>query len=161
MNNIIQEALTKGVEQHVAGKFEIAAQLYRSVLRIQPNHADANHNMGLLKLDTGLALEALPYLQTALQADTSISQFWISYIGALITLKKFDEAIRILNLAKENGLEGDEFIKFERKLSYSMDQKSTSEIELVTSSKSKPNILDTLNFDKAFKLAKTKNKKDG
>ena len=158
MNDIIQEALTKGVEQHVAGKFEIAAQLYRSVLRIQPNHADANHNMGLLKLDTGLALEALPYLQTALQADTSISQFWISYIGALITLKKFDEAIRILNLAKENGLEGDEFIKFERKLSYSMDQKSTSEIELVTLSKSKPNILDTLNFDKAFKLAKTKNK---
>ena len=96
MEEIIQEALNKGVEMHVAGEFDLAGQLYESVIKLQRNHADANHNMGLLKLDMGNDLEALPYLQTALQADTSIAQFWFSYIRALIKLDKTTEAIRIL-----------------------------------------------------------------
>ena len=109
MEEIIQEALSKGVEMHVAGEFDLAGQLYESVIKLQRNHADANHNMGLLKLDMGNDLEALPYLQTALQADTTIAQFWLSYIKALIKLERLDEATRILDLAKESGFEGGEF----------------------------------------------------
>ena len=82
MDEIIQETLSKGVELHLAGKFDLASQLYASVIKLQPEHADANHNMGLLKIDTGNATEALPYLQTALQVDTSITQFWLSYVNA-------------------------------------------------------------------------------
>jgi tetratricopeptide (TPR) repeat protein len=70
MEQLITEALKKGVDMHVSGEFDLAAQLYDSVIKLEPNHADANHNMGLLKLDIGSDLEALPYLQTALQADT-------------------------------------------------------------------------------------------
>ena len=84
MEEIIQEALNKGVEMHIAGEFDLASQLYSSVIKLQPNHADANHNMGLLKLDMGQDLEALPYLQTALQSDTSIAHFWLNYTKALI-----------------------------------------------------------------------------
>jgi tetratricopeptide (TPR) repeat protein len=116
MDEIIQEALSKGVEMHVAGEFEFAGQLYGSVIKLQPNHADANHNMGLLKIDTGNDLEALPYLQTALEADTNITQFWRSYIKVLINLGRVDEASRILNLAKENGVEGEEFGELDQKL---------------------------------------------
>ena len=105
MEEIVQQALTKGVEMHVAGKFEVASQLYGSVIKLQPNHADANHNMGLLQVDTENSLEALPYLKTALEADTSIAQFWLSYINVLIKLERLDEAVRILNLAKESGIE--------------------------------------------------------
>ena len=88
MEEIIKEALSKGVEMHVAGELELASKLYSSVMKMHPKHADANHNMGLLKVDAGQALEALPYLQTALQADTSVAQFWLSYIKALIKLDK-------------------------------------------------------------------------
>ena len=109
MEEIIHEALRKGVEMHVAGDFDLASQLYGSVIELKPDHADANHNMGLLKLDTGNDLEALPYLQTALQADTSIVQFWLSYIKALIKLDRRDDAGRILDLAKESGIESEEF----------------------------------------------------
>ena len=116
MNEVIQEALMKGVEMHVAGEFAFASQLYDAVIKLQPNHADANHNMGLLKLDTGHVLEALPYLQTALQADTSIAQFWLSYIKALIKLDRVDEATRVLSLAKESGAEGEEFLELHQKL---------------------------------------------
>jgi len=117
MEEIIQEALSKGVEMHVAGEFDLAGQLYESVLKLQPNHADANHNMGLLKLDMGNDLEALPYLQTALQLDTSIAQFWTSYIKALIKLERLDEAARILDLEKENGMESGEIVEFSQTLS--------------------------------------------
>ena len=89
---------------HIAGEFDLALKLYESVLQLEPNHADANHNIGLLKLDAGYHLDALPYLQTALQADTSIAQFWFSYIEALINLERPDEAVRIINLAKDNGI---------------------------------------------------------
>ena len=109
MEEIIQEALSKGVEMHVAGQHDLARQLYETVLKLQSEHADANHNMGLLKLDMGNDLEALPYLQTALQADSSIVQFWISYTKALIKLDKTEEAERILNLATESGIESEEF----------------------------------------------------
>ena len=80
MEEIIQEALSKGVKMHVSGEFELASKLYNSVMQLQPKHADANHNMGLLKVDTGQDLEALPYLQTALQADTSVARFWLSHV---------------------------------------------------------------------------------
>ncbi len=111
MDEIIQEALSKGIEMHLAGEFELASKLNSSVIKLDPNHADANHNMSLLKVDTGHALEALPYLQTALQADTSVAQFWLSYVKALIQFERVDEAARVLSLAKESGAEGEEFLE--------------------------------------------------
>ena len=58
MNDTVTETLTKGVEMHLAGEFGFANQLYGSVLKLEPNHADANHNIGLLKLsNSNLFLE--------------------------------------------------------------------------------------------------------
>jgi len=156
MEENIQEDLTKGVELHIAGEFELAGQFYSSVIKLEPNHADANHNMGLLKIDTGYELEALPYLQTALQADTSIAQFWLSYIQLLIKLKRVEEASRILNLAKESGIEGEAFSDLHQQLN---DQPkidaSDNSFDDETSSAT-TNILDTLKLDKALQLAKKK-----
>ena len=98
---MIQKALNKGVEMHLAGNFDLARQLYASVIEVQPEHCDANHNMGLLKLDMDENLDALPHLQTALQADNSVAQFWLSYGKALIKLERLDEAAKLFDLAKK------------------------------------------------------------
>ena len=116
MEEIIQKALTKGVEMHIAGEFDLASQLYESVIKLQPEHADANHNMGLLKLDLGLDLEALPFLAVALQADTSIAQFWLSYIKTLIKLERYEHATRILDLAEEAGFGEVEFLELRKQV---------------------------------------------
>ena len=162
MEEIIQEALSKGVEMHVAGEFDLASKLYSSVMKLHPKHADANHNMGLLKVDTGEDLEALPYLQTALQADTSVAQFWLSYIRTLIKLDKTDEATRILNLAQESGVENEELLDLYRQLheTFTKTEPDTSETETETVSQAKPNVLDTLKLDKALRVAKN-NVKEG
>ena len=158
MEEIIQEALSKGVEMHVAGKFDLASQLYESVIKLEPNHADANHNMGLLKLDTGYDLEALPYLQTALQADTSIAQFWLSYVKALIKLDRRDEASRILDLAKKSGIESEEFVELNQLIDTATEIATVSEPEIETPSLSVPNILDSIKLSQALRLAEKKAK---
>ena len=140
MEEIIQEALGKGVEMHVAGELDLASQLYASVIKLQPNHADANHNMGLLKVDTGHDLEALPYLQTALQADPSIAQFWHSYIRALIKLDRVDDAARILSLAQESGVKSEEFLELHQQLNRLASIEKEVQSQSDASAQSKPNI---------------------
>ena len=146
MEDMIKETLAKGVERHLAGELDLACQLYDAAIKLQPNHADANHNMGLLKLDKGNDLDALLYLQTALQADTSIAQFWLSYINALVKLERRDEAARIISLAKENGMEGEEFQELTRQLDLSLKKikNTNNEINLTYSNSSKSN--GTLEF---------------
>jgi Tfp pilus assembly protein PilF len=56
MDDIIQEALDKGVKLHAAGQLDLAAQLYEAALKLKPNHREANHHMGRLKIDQGKQL---------------------------------------------------------------------------------------------------------
>ena len=153
MEEIIQEALNKGVELHVAGEFDLASQLYESVIKLQPDHADANHNMGVLKLTTGDDLEALSYLQKALQSDMRIAQFWLSYTKALIKLERMDEATKILDLARENGLEGEEFVELRQLLADPNENKSVAEIEGDVSDPSQETIDRLINLYNQGQLA--------
>ena len=53
VDDIIQEALEKGVKLHAAGQLDLAAQLYEAALNLKPNHPEANHHMGRLKVVIG------------------------------------------------------------------------------------------------------------
>ena len=72
----INEALQKAVLAHQAGKGQESARLLRSILKAQPNHPDANHNMGVFYSSKGLIEKSLPYFKTALEANFGASQFW-------------------------------------------------------------------------------------
>jgi predicted O-linked N-acetylglucosamine transferase (SPINDLY family) len=98
--------LQQAVIQHQAGDLAEAERLYHSILSRQPGHADANHNLGVLVAATGHAAAALPYFQTALQANSNQSQFWLSCIDALIQVSQLEAARQILDLGIESGLCG-------------------------------------------------------
>ena len=68
MELTVDEALKKGVEAHQAGQTQEAEELYSFVLNAQPNHPDANHNMGVLVVSVNKADAALPLFKTALEA---------------------------------------------------------------------------------------------
>jgi len=74
--------------------------------------------MGLLKIDKGAGLEALPYLENAITADPSVLTFWVSLSETLIDLEQFEEATKIINLARETGVDGDEFTILEKQLDH-------------------------------------------
>ena len=104
-NNLsIQEALAQGVEAHKAGKVQEADRYYTAILQVQPNHPDANHNMGVLAVGIGKVTEALPFFKKALDANPNIEQFWLSYIDALIKLNQIDEAQTACDQAKKNNI---------------------------------------------------------
>ena len=48
MELTIDDALQKGIQAHKAGQIEEADRLYTAILKTQPKHPDANHNMGIL-----------------------------------------------------------------------------------------------------------------
>ncbi len=83
-------------------------QLLSAILRNDPGHPEANHNMGLLSLQAKQTDAALSYFTRALDADPAQGQYWISYIDALIQSEQFDNARQILTLARQQGLQGEQ-----------------------------------------------------
>ena len=112
----IDQALQQAVEAHKAGQVQEADRLYTAILKAQPKHPDANHNMGVLAVGVGKVEQALPFFKTALEANPATAQFWLSYIDALIKLDKSADAKAVLDQAKSKGAKGDGFDKLEQRL---------------------------------------------
>ena len=92
MELTLTEALQKGVDAHKAGQVQEADRYYTAILKAQPKHPDANHNMGVLAVGVGKVHEALPFFKTALEVSPKIAQYWLSYIDALIKLDRMSDA---------------------------------------------------------------------
>ena len=74
----INETLQKGIEAHKAGQVQEADRLYTAILKAQPKHPDANHNMGVLAVGVGKVQEALPFFKTALEANQHLKTFGVN-----------------------------------------------------------------------------------
>ena len=113
----IEAALKQAIEAHKAGKLQDADKLYTAILKSQPQHPEANHNMGILAVSVGKASEGLPFFRAALAAKPGASLFWHSYINTLIELGRLTDANAVLVQAKRVGVKGDGFDRFEQQLS--------------------------------------------
>ena len=112
----IDQALQQAVEAHKAGQVQEADRLYTAILKAQPRHPDANHNMGVLAVGVGKVEQALPFLKTALDTNPGTAQFWLSYIEALLKLERLADAKSVLDKAKNKGAQGYGFDKLEQRL---------------------------------------------
>ena len=116
MELTIEQALQQGIFAHKEGKFEEAERLYKAILQVQPEHADANHNLGVIAVSVNKAELALPLFKTALEANPKIEQFWLSYIDALIKENQLEIARAILQQGRKIGLVGDKVDALEAQL---------------------------------------------
>ena len=134
MELTLDQALLRGIEAHKAGKAQKADQYYTAILKANPKHPDANHNMGVLAVGVGKVEAALPFFKTALEVDSTIAQYWLSYIDALIKLDRFADAKAVFDQAKSKGVRGDGFDKLKIQLSSSLpiDKEQTSQEVLNT-----------------------------
>ena len=157
MELTLDQALQKGVEAHKAGKAQEADRYYTAILKANPKHPDANHNMGVLAVGVGKVEQALPFFKNALEVNQTIGQYWLSYIDALIKLDRMADAKTVFDQAKSSGVKGDRFDELELQLNTSsVEVKNEAQVDIPT----QPNILDELKLDKALQLAKKK-VKDG
>ena len=116
MKLTLDQALKKGIEAHKAGQVTEADRYYTAILKAQPKHPDANHNMGVLAIGMGKVQESLPFLKTALEANPNIDRFWLSYINALMKLNRVADAKAVFDQAKSKGKKGDGFDQIEKRL---------------------------------------------
>ncbi len=104
----VADYLQQGMTCQQAGQLQEAEEIYRTVLQTHPDHPEANHNMGVLAVQTKRAAAGLPYFVAALNADPACRQYWLSYIDGLLRAEQLENARQVLALARQHGLEGDE-----------------------------------------------------
>ena len=116
MELTLDQALHQGIEAHKAGKVLEADRYYTAILKAQPKHSDANHNMGVLAVDFGKVETSLQFFKTAIEANPAVAQYWISYLNTLIKLGRKDDAKNILDQAMRQGVKSESFYQIEKKL---------------------------------------------
>jgi predicted O-linked N-acetylglucosamine transferase (SPINDLY family) len=89
----IPEVLAIAVQHHQAGQFEAAEQLYRQILEVMPDHADALHLLGVIGLQVGSYDFAVEHIRRAIKVNTFEPAFHNSLGSALQGQGKLGEAI--------------------------------------------------------------------
>lgn len=92
----INQSLQLAIIHFNAGRLHEAENLYHAILQEQPNHPDANYNLGLLagqmgKLDLGLA-----YLQRAWESEPTNEIICLTLAECLLNLDRSSDALRII-----------------------------------------------------------------
>jgi len=104
LQQVINEVLEIAVKHQGAGQIEQAEALYHEILSIQANHAEANHNLGVIEASLKGAKAALPWLEVAVQSKPENEQYWVSYIDAIMQSSPIETAISALELGQKYGL---------------------------------------------------------
>lgn len=125
MEHSIHETLGQAVSLHVGGELKDAEDLYRGVLLELPDQAEANHNLGILRVADGRPDVALPFFMRAIKENPASERFWFSYAACLIEQKDFENAEQTLRDMRHAGLETDELDVLERKMQCAAPDKNT------------------------------------
>ena len=95
----IDHLLDDAMALHEAKRFFSASAKYLKILEQDAFHADTNHNFGLLKVELGLEEEALIFLQTAINTNPNVLQYWVTFVNTLTNVGRFDDAGSVLEQA--------------------------------------------------------------
>ena len=136
MQLTVDQALQKAIAAHQEGKLQDAERFYRAILEVQPAHADANHNLGVLAVSVSNPEAALPLFKKALDANSGVEQFWCSYIDCLIKTNSFAEAKIAIDDGKQAGVAESQLALLKQELQL-VEQGSESSKKLPSSFKEK------------------------
>ena len=112
----VDQALQQAIAHHQAGQLQDAERLYRVILQDQPNHPDANHNLGVLAVQVKQPAAALPHFKLALEANQNQGQYWLSYIDALMQTGQTEAARPLLEQGRQRGLQGEAIDELAKRL---------------------------------------------
>ena len=89
----IEQKLQEAISKHQEGKLDDAEKLYRSILKIDPKHADANNNLGTLFQSNNNFEDAIVFYKKAIEAKPDFAEAYNNLGFILQKLKRFDEAV--------------------------------------------------------------------
>ena len=94
----------QGLDAQNANSSAVAQILYEDVLKIEPLHSEANHNLGIIFYNKNEFEKALVFFKNSVSNNSNVSLYWASYINALLQLDRIFEAIALVDAAKDAGL---------------------------------------------------------
>jgi tetratricopeptide (TPR) repeat protein len=100
----VSQLFKNGLEAQSSNNLNAARSIYEEILILEPQHPEANHNLGALYVAQDECLKALELFKTALAYSPNVSLFWASYINTLIKLNRITDAKTITQAAKKSGL---------------------------------------------------------
>ena len=89
----LASTLAQAIALHEKGELAEAEQLYSAILAARPDHPDALHFLGLIRLTTGQPAEALRLVAAAMRAGPPSAFLMLNHGLALNALARPDEAI--------------------------------------------------------------------
>jgi predicted O-linked N-acetylglucosamine transferase (SPINDLY family) len=88
----LSEALAIGLAHHRAGRLDWAEEVYRSILRQEPEHAETLHLAGALAYEARRYAEAVERIRRAIRVEPRVAQYHNSLGLALMATGEFDAA---------------------------------------------------------------------
>ncbi len=88
----IPETLAVALQHHQAGRLQAAEQIYRQILAVEPNHADAFHLLGVIAHQVGQNEVAVDYIGRAIRLNGSVAVYHLNLGNAIKDQGKPDEA---------------------------------------------------------------------
>ena len=135
----------KGLQAHNAGDESTAEQLYQQTLAIQPEHCEANHNIGVILVAKNELDKALKFFKFALNNSPNVSLFWASYIDTLIKLERIGESKTLVKAVKQAGISCDKIEALSQRLDVEHQDPGPKESQDLNK------LLDQQKFDDAIK----------
>jgi len=107
-SKIVLEALQQASFCRESHLNEEARELYQSILVLDPHNSTANFNLGALLLEQHNPVDALPFLESAVNSQPEHGPHWLAYIDALDKTDKHELAYQLFDMARAAGLDGQE-----------------------------------------------------
>ena len=85
---------SQALDAHKESDCEVAQKLYQNVLAIEPDHSEANHNLGIIFAKKNECEKALKLFNNCLQKNPNVSLYWASYIDTLIQVDRICDCFR-------------------------------------------------------------------
>jgi predicted O-linked N-acetylglucosamine transferase (SPINDLY family) len=112
----LDDACAEAMNHQIAGRLDLAENLYLEILRTEPRHAAGNHCIGMLYVQLQRPAAGLPHLLAALEEAPKSPDYWLGYMEALLSGGRTEEASSTLALGRQHGLEGRAVEDFARRL---------------------------------------------
>jgi Flp pilus assembly protein TadD len=105
----IKALLQQAIASHRAGQSAAAEKAYQTVIGAEPGHAEANHNLGVLMMQSGRVAEGLGHLERALRSNDREALHYFSYAKGLLAAGHPAEAEAVLKEGRRLGLADKQF----------------------------------------------------
>ncbi len=89
----LQSLIQKGIQVHQAGQLPEAEAIYRQVLSVEPDHADANHLLGVIVDEVGRHEIAVQLISKAIKKNPIDAAYYCNLGNALHEQGRLDEAV--------------------------------------------------------------------